>query len=118
MSAPPITHPLSDRLVELIARRFKALADPTRIRLLEHLREGEATVTDLTELVGTTQQNISKQLLLLLESGLVVRRRAGNFIYYRIADEAVFELCNLVCDGVRREIHSLAESVGRPAGRS
>lgn len=111
MSAPAITHPLPDELVELIAGRFKALADPTRIRLLDRLHEGEATVTDLTVAAGTTQQNVSKQMLLLLAAGLVARRRNGNFIYYRIADEAVFELCATVCGRLRDDIRLLADRV-------
>jgi DNA-binding transcriptional ArsR family regulator len=103
MSAPAITHPLPDQLVELLAGRFKALADPTRIRLLDRLHDGEATVTELTEAAGTSQQNVSKQMMVLLTAGLVARRRQGNFIHYRIADEAVFELCATVCGSLRRE---------------
>lgn len=109
MSAPAITHPLPDTLVELIAGRFKALADPTRIRLLDHLHDGEATVSDLTDAVGTTQQNVSKQMQLLRTAGLVARRRDGNFTYYRIADDAVFELCAAVCGRLRDGIRSLAD---------
>ena len=60
-----LTHPLPDDLVELIAERFRALAEPTRIKLLDRLRDGEATVLELTVLVGTTQQNVSKHLNLL-----------------------------------------------------
>jgi DNA-binding transcriptional ArsR family regulator len=117
MSAPAITHPLPDQLVELIAGRFKALADPTRIRLLDRLHDGEATVTELTNVAGTTQQNVSKQMLLLLQAGVVARRRDGNFIYYRIADEAVFELCATVCGSLRDEIHAPADGVrGSHAG--
>jgi hypothetical protein len=63
-----IVHPLSDDLVELIADRFRALAEPTRIKLLDRLREREATVLELTALVGTTQQNVSKHLNLLQQA--------------------------------------------------
>ncbi|HEY6960951.1 MAG TPA: metalloregulator ArsR/SmtB family transcription factor [Gaiellaceae bacterium] len=108
MSGPPFTHPLPDRVVELIAGRFKALADPTRIRLLDRLHESEATVTELTEAAGTTQQNVSKQMLLLLQAGLVARRRDGNYVYYRIADEAVFDLCAAVCGRLRHEADAFA----------
>ena len=109
-----MTHPLPDRLVELVAARFRALADPTRIRLLDRLHDGEATVTELTAVVGSTQQNVSKQMLYLQQAGLVARRRDGNFVHYRIADEAVFELCELVCGNLRSEIQTLAEHVGSP----
>jgi ArsR family transcriptional regulator len=97
MTAGAVSHPLSDELVDRIAGRFKALADPTRIRLLDRLRDGEASVTELAEVAGTTQQNVSKQMLLLLEARVVRRRRAGNYVYYRIADPTIFRLCALVC---------------------
>lgn len=96
-----VAHPLPDELVELVAERFRALAEPTRIKLLDRLREREATVLELTELVGTTQQNVSKHLGLLQHAGLVARRKQGNFAYYRIADETVFALCEAVCGSLR-----------------
>lgn len=110
MSAPAVAHPLPDRLVELVSGRFKALGDPTRIRLLDRLHDGEATVTDLTAAAGTTHQNVSKQMRLLLTAGLVARRRDGNFIYYRIADDAVFQLCEAVCGRLRDDIRALAQA--------
>jgi DNA-binding transcriptional ArsR family regulator len=104
-----VAHPLPDELVELIADRFRALSEPTRIKLLDRLREGEATVLELTAVVGTTQQNVSKHLNLLQHAGIVARRKQGNFAYYRIADETIFALCEVVCgalqnryDGLRR----------------
>jgi DNA-binding transcriptional ArsR family regulator len=111
VSAAATTHPLPDELVALVAARFKALADPTRIRLLDRLHDCEATVTELAEGAGTTQQNVSKQMLLLLHAGLVARRRDGNFVYYRVADDAVFELCAAVCGSLRGEIRALARRV-------
>ena len=94
------TPAISPDNAELIAGRFRALADPTRIRLLSRLHDGEASVTELTSVVGTTQQNVSKQMQLLWNAGLVARRRDGNFIRYRIADQVVFELCAIVCGRV------------------
>ena len=106
-------HPLPDALVELIADRFRALAEPTRIKLLDRLREGEATVLELTALVGTTQQNVSKHLTLLQRSGIVARRKQGNFAYYRIADETVHELCEVVCGSLESRAAALARITGR-----
>jgi DNA-binding transcriptional ArsR family regulator len=111
MSAPAIAHPLSDQLVELVAGRFRALADPTRIRLLDHLRDGEATVGELTDVVGTTQQNVSKQMLVLLRAGLVARSREGNFVRYRVADAAIFDLCEAVCGSVQRDARALVRRI-------
>ena len=75
-----ISHALPDDLVELIARRFTVLSEPTRIKLLDRLREGEATVLELTELIGTTQQNISKHLGVLQQSGICGAAQAREFL--------------------------------------
>jgi ArsR family transcriptional regulator len=109
-----VPHPLPTELVELIAERFRALSEPTRITLLDLLREGEATVLDLTEQVGTTQQNVSKHLGVLQRSGIVARRKQGNFAYYRVADEGVLALCEAVCGSLRQQVESLHELVGGP----
>jgi DNA-binding transcriptional ArsR family regulator len=110
-SGRAIAHPLPDDLVEMIADRFNALAEPTRIKLLDRLRDGEATVLELTELVGTTQQNVSKHLGLLQRTGIVARRKQGNFSYYRIVDERVFLLCEVVCGSLRRQSEALRRLV-------
>jgi DNA-binding transcriptional ArsR family regulator len=107
-----VSHPLPDDLVELIAERFRALSEPTRIKLLDRLREGEATVLELTELIGTTEQNVSKHLGVLHRSGIVARRKQGNFAYYRIVDGGVFALCESVCGSLQQQVESLRQLVG------
>jgi DNA-binding transcriptional ArsR family regulator len=102
-----VAHPLPGDLVELIADRFRALAEPTRIKLLDRLREGEATVLELTALVGTTQQNVSKHLNLLQHAGIVARRKQGNYAYYRIVDETVYALCETVCGSLQGRFDAL-----------
>jgi DNA-binding transcriptional ArsR family regulator len=104
-------HPLPDDLIELIARRFRVLADPTRIKLLDLLRQREASVQELTEPTGATQQNVSKHLGLLLGAGIVRRRKVGNYAYYSIADEGVFVLCEDVCGSLAEQVESLREVV-------
>jgi DNA-binding transcriptional ArsR family regulator len=111
MGPMTVTHPLPDDLVELIAERFRALSEPTRIKLLDQLREGEATVFELTELIGTTQQNVSKHLGVLQRSGIVARRKQGNFAYYRIVDEGVLSLCEAVCGSLQAQVESLRKLV-------
>jgi ArsR family transcriptional regulator len=108
----PVAQPLSDELVELIAERFRALAEPTRIKLLDRLREHEATVLELAELIGTTPQNVSKHLGLLQRAGIVVRRKHGNHAYYRIADDGVFTLCETVCGSLLQRVDGLRRIVG------
>ena len=107
-----LEHPLPDDLVELIAGRFRALSEPTRIKLLDRLREGEASVQELTDAIGSTQQNVSKHLGVLRLAGIVGRRKHGNYVYYSIVDEGVFALCEDVCGSVRRQLDALRETVG------
>jgi DNA-binding transcriptional ArsR family regulator len=107
-----LPHPVPDELVELIARRFRAIGEPMRIKLLDRLRDGEATVSELADAIETSQQNISKHLALLAEVGIVARRKDGNYVYYRIADEGVFKLCEDVCGSIQEQLASLSELVG------
>jgi DNA-binding transcriptional ArsR family regulator len=102
-----LSHPLPDPVVELIARRFRVLGEPMRIRLLERLRDGETTVAGLVEAVGGTQQNVSKHLGVLLQAGIVGRRRAGTAAYYSIADDLVFRICEDVCGSIERQTAEL-----------
>jgi DNA-binding transcriptional ArsR family regulator len=104
-------HPLPDDLIELIARRFRVLADPTRIKLLDLLRERETSVQELAEAIGSTQQNVSKHLCVLRQEGILWRTKRGNYSYYSIADEGVFALCEDVCGGLVEQLESLREVV-------
>ena len=108
MSLP---HPLPDDLVELIARRFRAIGEPMRIRLLDQLRDGEATVSEISEALGASQQNISKHLAVLADVGILGRRKDGNRVYYRIVDEGVLTLCENVCGSVQQQLLSLSALV-------
>jgi DNA-binding transcriptional ArsR family regulator len=108
-SAPTLPHPLPAPLIERIAERFRVLGEPMRIRLLESLRDGEATVQELQEATGASQQNVSKHLGVLLRAGIVGRRKEGNFSVYSIVDPIVFSLCEEVCGGMRRELDELDE---------
>ncbi len=112
-----IPHPLPAPLVELIAERFRVLGEPMRIRLLDALREAPATVQELQRVTGASQQSVSKHLGLLLRSGLVSRSKEGNFSLYEIADEGVFELCEQVCGGMRRQLDELDSLLPRGADR-
>ena len=101
---PSFPHPLADPLVDLIAQRFRVLAEPMRIKLLDHLRGGGATVTELQEALGASQQNVSKHLGILHSAGMVNRTKDGNQTRYAIAHDSVLELCEEVCGGVRRQL--------------
>lgn len=106
-----LPHPIPESLAELIAQRFRVIGEPTRIRLLDRLREGEASVQDLTDTLGSSQQNISKHLGVLAQAGIVGRRKDGNLSLYRIADDSVFALCEQVCGSIERQLAELNELV-------
>jgi len=106
-TVPPVPHPLPEPLIELVAQRFRVLGEPMRIKLLDRLRDGDATVGELRDAVGASQQNVSKHLGVLLSAGMVSRTKDGNHARYAISDPAVFELCDQVCGGVRRQVAEL-----------
>ena len=105
--AAAVPHPLPPELVELVAHRFRLLGEPMRIRLLDALRDGPMTVNELTRALGASQQNVSKHIGVLAQAGIVARERDGNHVRCSIADESVFELCELVCGGLRRQAAEL-----------
>ncbi len=99
--------PLPDPLVDLIAHRFRVLGEPVRIKLLDALRSGPATVGELAGRLGLSHQNTSKHLGVLAAAGLVERTRSGNSVVYAISDPTVFALCELVCDALRDRLTAL-----------
>jgi ArsR family transcriptional regulator len=97
---------MSPEALSLVANRFKVLAEPLRLRILQMLEDGEMSVTAITEAVQTTQPNVSKHLKMLQDAGFVARRQEGNTVYYSIADDSVFALCDLVCGSIRERLNA------------
>ena len=95
---------LTPEMLVLVAERFKALSEPARLTLLNSLRTGEMTVTELVDATGLGQANVSKHLQLLHRMGFVQRRKEGTTALYRIPDVNVFKLCDLVCGGMRDDL--------------
>lgn len=93
----------SPEALELVAARFKMLAEPMRLRLLHALHDGELSVTQLVEATAATQANVSKHLGLMVDAGLLRRRKDGLNVFYSITDPIVFELCDLVCSRLQAE---------------
>jgi DNA-binding transcriptional ArsR family regulator len=90
----------SDELLNRIAEVLKAMADPTRLTILHCIHHGEQCVSDILEVVGGSQANVSKHLSVLKRAGLVDCRRSGLNVFYRIIDEGVFTICRNVCDSL------------------
>ncbi len=102
---------IPEALVEEAARRFALLGDPSRLRVLSILHgNGEMAVALLAERSGLTRTNLSQHLSRLAMAGLVARRRSGTTIYYRVADESLGQLCDLVCASLRERGRTLATS--------
>ena len=99
---------MSPEALELVAARFKVMAEPLRLRILQELEGGEMSVGDITEAVESTQPNVSKHLKMLQEAGLLGRRQEGNTVYYSIADASVFEICEVVCSSIRERLTARA----------
>lgn len=94
---------LSDEMLDLVAQRLRLLADPTRLKILHQLKEGEKSVTELVETTGASQPNVSKHLSTLRSHQLVDRRQAGNTAYFRISAPFIFDVCETVCDSMKDE---------------
>ncbi len=94
---------ISEQGLQLVARRFKVLSEPARLKLLMALEEGERHVTALIELTGLTQGNVSKHLGILMGEGMVDRRKQGLNAFYFISDPQIIELCELMCSKLEKE---------------
>src|SRR5687768_8634216 len=90
------TKPMSDAALEHVAGFFKVLSETLRLKIMHALCVCERTVAQLMESTAGNQGNVSKQLRVLLEAGLLARRKEGTNAYYRVIDPVVFNLCDAV----------------------
>jgi DNA-binding transcriptional ArsR family regulator len=105
---------LSRPALEIIAARFRALSDASRLQILQYLFKGEHSVQELCELSGMSQANVSKHLSVLAEQGIVQKRRQGLFAFYSIEDASIYEICDIVCGSVgKRYGQVMKEFAGR-----
>ena len=95
---------LSDEAFELVAARFRVLSEASRLKLIAALEGGEKNVTELVEATGLTQANVSRHLQTLTAEGILTRRKEGLAVYYSVADESIFDLCDHVCGGVQKRL--------------
>lgn len=97
----------------MIARRFAALSEPLRLRLLHSLFDGEKNVNTLVQISGGTQTNVSRHLQTLTEAGILARRKDGLQVFYSIGDPSIFELCELVCTSLEKQHSARADAFSR-----
>jgi DNA-binding transcriptional ArsR family regulator len=97
---------LSDDAYSMLGERFKALSEPMRLKLIYALMDRERIVSELVGETGGSQANVSKHLGVLLEAGLVVRRKQGLNSCYGITNPTVFEVCDLVCGSIQERLQA------------
>ena len=100
---------LPDEALVQVAAYFQALSEPTRLQILNLLRQQERSVGELAQLCGYSSANISRHLALLTQHGLVRRESRGNSAIFSIADESVYALCDLVCGSIARQLDRTAQ---------
>jgi DNA-binding transcriptional ArsR family regulator len=113
----PKSPALTPEAIDLIARRFAVLAEPTRLRLLHALFAGEKNVTALVGEIAGTQANVSRHLQTLTAAGLLRRRREGLQVHYSIADPSIVRLCELVCGSLGKQLAQQAGALTGASGR-
>ncbi len=106
---------LDDRALGYVAEYFRALSEPLRLKILNALRDKARNVGQLTELLDSSQANVSKHLATLTRLGFVERSAQGTSAYYRIADPRIYQLCDLVCGQMAQRYASQAEMLGASA---
>lgn len=95
---------LTPEVLALVAERFKVLAEPARLQILHCLRKRELTVSEIIEQTELGQANVSKHLQLLHAQGFVSRRKEGLYVYYALADQHVFQLCDIMCERLDADV--------------
>jgi DNA-binding transcriptional ArsR family regulator len=105
---------IADAQIDVVARLLAALGEPSRIRIIRALWDGPLSVGEITDAAGLKQSNASKQLAMLVDAGVLSRRREGSAVYYEIALPMVRDLCALVCDGARQVALARYEPFAEP----
>lgn len=93
-----------DEVFDAVASYFSVLSEPTRLKIMHAVCDGEQAVAQIVAATGATQTNVSRHLGLMHRHGVLARRREGNQIYYRVADETMVELCRSVCNRIATTI--------------
>jgi len=109
----PRLHPLDSRQLQAVAGLFAVLSEPSRLSILQVLKNGPASVGQVIQQTGFKQANASKQLGILQSAGVIDRRQEGNHAIYSIEMELVFDLCELVCKGIADQAADYADSLKR-----
>ncbi|MCO5250806.1 MAG: metalloregulator ArsR/SmtB family transcription factor [Candidatus Kapabacteria bacterium] len=93
----PAQADLTDIEIEHLSKVFKALSEPSRLKILRCLFAGEKCVTDIINSTGLLQANVSKQLKVLQSCGFLDSRAQGLLRYYTIRDYTILKICHVMC---------------------
>ena len=107
-SLPPVT----DEALSMIASWFRTLAEPSRLKILRALEEGEKNITELVTATGLTQANVSRHVQTLVDAGMVGRRREGLAAVCFIADPGITDLCDGVCNNLLKRLSHKVKHLG------
>ena len=99
--------------LQAVARLFEVLAEPTRLDILQNLKQKSLSVNEIVSATDCKQANVSKQLGILHDAGLLDRRREGNQVFYSIADPMIFDLCALVCGKLKKDAQQQLAAFGK-----
>lgn len=105
----PLAH-LPPTALDHVAQYFRALSEPTRLRILNVLGNGTLSVGEIAEQVNSSLANASRHLAQMARHGLVSREHHGTSVYYRIADPTVHALCELVCNSIAQRFDQAASA--------
>lgn len=109
---------MTPEALELVAARFRVMAEPVRLRILQALdARGEMSIGEITEHLGVSQPNVSKHVKVMTDAGLVARRQDGNTVYCRICDDSVFAICDVVCSSLRDRLDAQTAVMARAGFR-
>ena len=107
-SLPPVT----DEALVLIASWFRTLAEPSRLKILRVLEEGEKNITEIVDATGLTQANVSRHVQSLVDAGMVGRRREGLAAICFITDPSIADLCDNVCTNLLKRLSNQVKKLG------
>jgi DNA-binding transcriptional ArsR family regulator len=94
-----------EKVFTRVAEYFTVLSEPSRLRIMYAVCSGEKSVTEVVELCGSSQANVSRHLLALHKVGILLRRKEGATVFYSIADNATVEMCQTVCARIADSLH-------------
>jgi DNA-binding transcriptional ArsR family regulator len=96
---------IMEKVFSRVADYFSVLSEPSRLRIMYAVCSGEKSVSEVIELCGSSQANVSRHLSALHKAGILLRRKEGTIVFYSIADNATVEICQTVCAKMAESLH-------------